>query len=308
MKNLILTLTCFSIFCAFSHAQNQITAPKIVSTTPDYGDCNVDPNITEIVVKFDQDMGEGYSVPDLTNMPHIIGQPQWTDKRTISLPVKLYPNRLYSLVFNTWQFQNFKNIGGIPLNPVELHFQTKVVSCKALNKQSYNDLVKIFPSRYSYATLKGINWATLLEQSKSDLENAQTQIEFALKLVKLLRNSEDTHLWVEVEGQKYETSKTKIVEPNFNSGQLFQRLKDQKISKGFKNIAGVIDSIGYISFRDWNTNFDNISFQNGLNSTNTFIPALDVLRELLKYPNLIIDVRENSGGNEFFAKNLHRYL
>jgi hypothetical protein len=302
MKKFNLTLICLTLLCIFSNAQNQVTAPKIISTIPDFGDCSVDPNITEIVLKFDQDMGEGYSVPDLTNMPQITGQPRWIDKRTISLPVKLYPNRLYSLVFNTWQFQNFKNVGGIPLNPVELHFQTKVFSCKALNKQSYNDLVKIFPSRYSYASLKGINWATLLEQSKSDLENSQTQIEFGLKLVKLLRNSDDTHLWVEVEGRKYETGKTKIVEPNFNSGQIFSRLQNQYISKGFRNVAGVIDSIGYISFRDWNTDFNNIAFQRGLNATNNFIPALDVLNELLKYPNLIIDVRENSGGNEFFAK------
>jgi len=301
MIKLISTFICFILFCVFSNAQNQLTAPKIISTNPEFGDCSVDPNIAEIVIEFDKDMSPGYSVPDIINMPQIKGQPTWIDKRTISLPVKLYPNRLYSLVFNNSQFQNFKSVEGIPLNPYELHFQTKVVSCTALNKKSYNDLVNIFPSRYSYASLKGINWATIIEKSKSELENSQTQIEFGLKLVKLLRTSEDAHLWVEVEGQKYATGITKIVEQNYSS-QLFARLQDQKISKGFGNIAGVIDSIAYISFRDWNTDFYNISLQNWSNSQNPYIPILDVLNELLKYPNLIIDVRQNSGGNENFAK------
>jgi C-terminal processing protease CtpA/Prc len=113
---------------------------------------------------------------------------------------------------------------------------------------------------------------------------------------------EDPHLWVETEGQKFETGKTKIIENNFNSVQLFPKLQNQKISKSFITITGVIDSIGYISIRDWNTDFDSLSLRNWGNSKNPEISAYDILNELFEFPNLVIDVRENAGGNEIFAK------
>lgn len=304
MRRLILTTICITVICAITVAQNHVTAPKIISTIPAFGDCKVDPKITDIVIKFDQDMSDGMSVLDSKNMPQFTDKPHWIDKRTFSIPVKLYPNKLYSLLFNNWHFQGFQSATGIPLNPDELDFQTRVVSFTTLNKQSYNELIKIFPIKYSYATLNGIDWKSLLEQNRTELENSETQTEFALKLVKLLRISGDNHLWVEVEGQKFETGKTKIVNMNFSAGKQFTMLHDQKTSRGFNDVSGVIDSIGYIAFRDWNTDFNTRALQNWGKSTNPFIPVLDVIKELLVYPNLIIDVRENTGGNETYAKQL----
>jgi hypothetical protein len=91
------TLLFFLLFTAFGFAQNNSTAPKIIKTTPEFADCNVDPALTEIIIEFDQDMGESYSIPDLVNMPLITGQPKWINKRVLSIPVKLYPGRTYSL-------------------------------------------------------------------------------------------------------------------------------------------------------------------------------------------------------------------
>jgi hypothetical protein len=285
-----------------------VNSPKIISTIPSFGDCNVDPELTKIVIKFDQDMSPGYSVPDTKNMPQITGKPEWNDKRTLSIPVKLYPNKLYSLQLNSLKFQNFVSIEGIPLNPEDLHFQTKSVSYEALNKEAYNEFKELFPKQYSYSSLKGIDWKTLLENNRAELENAKTNIEFALKLVKLLKITEDPHLWVEVEGQRFETGKMKIVQNNTGSKQLFSLLQDKKVSNGFMSITGIIDSVGYISMRDWNTAFNKLSLKPWGDSRNPEITAEDALKELFRYSNLIIDVRENSGGNESYAEEFASYF
>jgi len=302
MKKLILTFFYIAFFCTISIAQNKLAAPKIISTIPAFGDCKVDPQLKEIEIKFDQDMEAGMSVLDTKNMPQFTDKPHWKDVRTFSIPVKLFPNKLYSLAFNNPKFQGFRSTQQVSLNPDELHFITKPVSSADLNKKAYNELITIFPKQYSYASLKNINWKTLLEKSRPELENSETNTEFALKLVKLFRNADDTHLWVDVEGQRFETGKIKIVENNSNWAKLFSLLHDQKISNGFMTVTGVVDSIGYISIRDWSTDFFNQSLKSFGNSSNQLIQSVDALKELLKYPNLIIDVRENKGGNENFAK------
>jgi hypothetical protein len=302
MKKSVLTFVSMTLIWIVSIAQNQVTAPKIINTIPNFGDCNVDPNLKEIIIKFDQDMTSGMSLLNTQNMPENNGQPKWVDKRTYIIPVKLYPNKLYSLAFNNSKFQNFTNVEGIPLNPDELHFKTKAIAFEELNKKAFNELKEFFPKQYSYASLKGIKWDSLMEASRPELENAETNTEFALKLVKLLRVCDDPHLWIEVDGQKFITGNVKIMANNTNSVLVFQKLHDQKVSKGFMAISGIYDSIGYISFKDWNTDFDNLYLKDFGNSKNPEISALSVLKELLVYPNLVIDVRENQGGNESFAK------
>lgn len=317
MKRTILTLIFTILICAITFAENLVTAPKIISTIPAFGDCNVDSGLTKIVIKFDQDMSPGFSVPDTKNMPQITGKPEWNDKRTLSIPVKLSPNKLYSLAFNNSRFQNFTNTSGIPLNPEDLHFQTMAVSSESqkasvsdpsLNKRAYNEFKEVFPKQYSYASLKGIDWKILLEKNRAELENAKSNTEFALKLVTMLRTSEDPHLWFDVEGQQFGTGKMKLVENNYNSKQLFSLLQDKKVSNDFMSVTGLIDSVGYISMRGWNTDFNKLVLKPWGNSKNPEITAEDALKELFKYPNLIIDVRENSGGNESYAKAFASYF
>lgn len=308
MKKTILTLITIPLIYGITFAQNQVAAPKIISTIPAFGDCDVDPGLNEIIIKFDQDMAGGMSLINTQNMPEMNGQPKWIDKRTYSIPVKLYPDKLYSLAFNNSRFQNFMNTLGVPLNPDELHFKTKSVFYEELNKKSYYELTEFFPIEYSYASLKGNDWKALLEKYRPELENAKTNTEFALKLVKLLRIAEDPHLWVEVEGQKFETGKIKLVDCNYGSNQLFSMLQDKKVSNGFVSVAGVIDSVGYISMRDWKTDFSKLTHKSWGDSRNPEIPAEEVLKDLLRYQNIIIDVRENSGGNERNAKEFASYF
>ncbi|MFA6401184.1 MAG: hypothetical protein WCX31_06105 [Salinivirgaceae bacterium] len=249
MKRTILTLASISLLCLSAIAQNSTEAPKIVSTNPNFGDCNVNPEIREIIVKFDQEMATGMSIVDTKDMPKVTDKPKWIDSKTLSIPVELHQNRLYTLAFNNSRFDNFRNLNGVPMNPDELIFKTKQVSFAQKNKKAYQELLKIFPEQYSYANLKEINWANLLKVYKTELENAESNTEFALKLVKMLKNANDPHLWVEVEGGKFEAGKLKMVTVNNGSQQLFSILQNRIIGKGFTTVAGNLDSVGYIAIR-----------------------------------------------------------
>lgn len=304
MKKSIFTLAFLIFIWTQSSAQSTGVAPKIISTIPEFGDCNVDPDLREIVIKFDQDMGSLYSLTGTLNQPQFTGKPQWTDKRTLSVPVKLYPGKLYALSFNSARFQGFSSLNGVPLNPEDLLFKTKSLSFSDLNKQSYRELNDMFPKRYSYASFKGVDWKTLLSENQSDLENSKSPDEFAIKLIKILKLAADPHLRVEVEGQIFETAKMKFVNNNFGANLVFPLLKEQKANSAFTVFSGVYDNIGYLCIKDWVTDFRTLKLKVWGNSQNPEFPVYDVIKGLTAYPDLIIDVRENSGGNEGFAEKL----
>jgi hypothetical protein len=304
MKKSIFTLAFLLFFWTLVSAQSTEVAPKIISTIPEFGDCNVDPELKEVILKFDQDMSGGMSVVDTKNTPVSKARAYWIDKRTCAIPVKLFPDKLYSLAFNSSRFTNFRNLNGIPLNPDELYFKTKNISFAALNKQSYNEFVDLFPKMYSYASIKGIDWKEVLTKNQSELENSKSPAEFALKLVKILKPAEDPHMLIDVEGERFSTGRMKIVNTNYTAGQLFTILQERKASSTLTTISGVYDNIGYISLKDWNTDPGTLRLKVWGNSQNPEYPLFDVLKELTAYPNLIIDVRENSGGSELFARKI----
>ena len=66
--------------------------PRIVATSPKIGETDVKSELTEITVTFDRDMQAGFSwtggPPDFPNGSEG-KKPQWRDKRTCVLPVKL---------------------------------------------------------------------------------------------------------------------------------------------------------------------------------------------------------------------------
>jgi len=65
-------------------AQTTNTRPHIIRSVPAFGDCNVDPNLTEIELEFDQDMGSGYSILDDPDMVSSTFKPVWKTKRIMT--------------------------------------------------------------------------------------------------------------------------------------------------------------------------------------------------------------------------------
>jgi Bacterial Ig-like domain len=123
--------------------------PKIVKTSPEIGETDVDPELTEITVTFDQDMAEGMSwtggKPDYpTVQPG--KQSSWRDKRTCVLPVKLSQGKYYRVGINSPSFQNFQSISGVPVEPTAIFFTTKGASQELKNKVKKPEIVSMTPA------------------------------------------------------------------------------------------------------------------------------------------------------------------
>ena len=118
----LLTLT---VGCGEADTQ----APRVVSTIPENESVNVDPSLTEISVKFNEEMMDGnwsWAYSDKSEFPQIIGQVYYTDNNTRNvLPVKLESNKNYVIWINSPKHRNFKDKNGNSAYPFKFTFTTK---------------------------------------------------------------------------------------------------------------------------------------------------------------------------------------
>jgi RNA polymerase sigma-70 factor (ECF subfamily) len=125
------------------------TPPKIVKTSPQIGETDVDPELTEITVTFDQDMADGMSwTGGKPEYPPV--QPgkeaSWRDKRTCVLPVKLSKAKYYRVGINSQSYQNFQSVSGVPVDPTAIYFTTKGASQELKNKVKPPQIVSLSPA------------------------------------------------------------------------------------------------------------------------------------------------------------------
>ena len=103
--------------------------PRVVSTIPENESINVDPSLTEISVKFNEEMMDGnwsWAYSDKSEFPQMIGQAYYIENNTRNiLPVKLESNKSYVIWINSPKHKNFKDIYGNSAYPFKLTFKTK---------------------------------------------------------------------------------------------------------------------------------------------------------------------------------------
>ncbi|MDA3891353.1 MAG: S41 family peptidase [Salinivirgaceae bacterium] len=308
MKKYIATILSLLFLWTHSFSQENNMSPKIVKTIPEYGDCQVNSELKEIVVIFNEDMQGGMSVVDSRDMPQITDKPFWKDKRTFVIPVNLTADKLYYLIFNNQKFTNFRNIDGIPLQPDELFFKTETVNYERLNTKAYEELFTYFPNYYSYSDLKGINWKQEFEKRKNEFINSNSDIEFAINLLSVLKQANDPHMYIEVKGERYYSGRTRITTPNYiRANSIFRLLEDQVTAAHFSFSGGRIGDVGYVYIKNWNFDIENLEVRLWGHNDST-ITIRDFLNGFNSLENLIIDVRENTGGNEAYAKQFASFF
>src|SRR5688500_10182466 len=89
--------------------------PKVVSSTVEDGQDDVDPGLTEIRATFDQAMDQNntWSVVGGGPMfPKITARPKWADEKTIIISVQLEPEHEYWMSLNSDTFQGFRSPAG----------------------------------------------------------------------------------------------------------------------------------------------------------------------------------------------------
>lgn len=102
-------------------------APRVAKVTPAHGQMDVNPNLRELRIEFDQpmNMGSGFSiVGGGDTFPEVLGTPRWISDRVIVTPIRLKPDHHYWLSVNSSRFQNFKGKDGKAAVPYPIEFRT----------------------------------------------------------------------------------------------------------------------------------------------------------------------------------------
>ena len=287
---IFIILSLFSIF-------SQTATPRIINTVPEFGDCNVDTNLTIIQFEFDQDMSSGFSFPDCSDMIPIIGNPTWKTKRILEVPVKLKPNKIYQAYLNSSNFRNFASEDGVSMNPDYFLFRSKnykdsSIADTLLNRTNYEKFCDNFLKYYSYKDLNGINWEYELNFVKEDIIKSKSNTEFGFKLLKVLKKANDLHLSIQINNQQFGSTSFRLVPINYNFGSFFGYLEDYQTSVNNVAFTGKLGNTGYVlisSLASWYA--QDISF------------AIEKTKQMKDLPFLILDLRLNRGGDEQLASS-----
>jgi beta-lactamase regulating signal transducer with metallopeptidase domain len=119
----------------------------IVETSPAIGATDVDPELKEITVTFDRDMGGGMSWTGQDYLPpnDPTRKTHWRDKRTCVLPVQLKKGEFYRVGINSTNFLNFKSADGQPCPCTAICFATQGASKAIAARVRVPKIVKMIP-------------------------------------------------------------------------------------------------------------------------------------------------------------------
>jgi hypothetical protein len=273
-------------------------SPRVVSSTVEDGQDDVDPALAEIRIEFDQRMdsrsmsvvGGGPSFPELR------GKPRWADERTFVIAVKLKPDHEYWMSINSDTFQGFRSQGsGESAVPQPLAFRTRAAGAPAepadpltpeRNRDAADVLRKAVDDNYAYRDRLGLDWEKLFAEHAAALEGATTPNQFARAVARLLRAAEDGHVYVGAGGRTIGTH-VNARPPNVNVETLRRSVADWTEHGGVAS-GTLADDVGYLLIPQW-----------GRATADALDRAFATVKDS---KGLVIDVRLNGGGDEVVAR------
>ncbi|MFA5251584.1 MAG: S41 family peptidase [Phycisphaerae bacterium] len=275
--------------------------PKVINTVPENGSQDVNSNLRQIRIVFDQDMDQGgYSIcGGGPNYPEKIGDPRWVNKRTIVMQVKLVPDHTYQLSINCQSYRNFKNTKGESAEPYPIEFRTgsgkegaKADTLNiADNNEAIEELRKAIDEKYSYRDLRKVDWDRLFDRYSRAMKVTKTPEAFAEAAAEMLANAEDMHIWFKVGDKNVKGGFKRRVTQNSDMNVL------EKSVRGWQKRSDAVftgqfnDGIGYILIDSW-----------ARERKQALEEAYKAIEKFANAPGLIIDVRSNSGGSEPLAE------
>ncbi|MBS0196012.1 MAG: S41 family peptidase [Planctomycetes bacterium] len=296
-----LTAAALCLFPLFAFAE----PPRVVSAVPDIGDVDVDPDLAELRIEFDQDMGAGRSLCGGGPLfPAMKGSPRWETPRIIVIPVNLEPGHEYRFMVNCPSAQNFRSKEGLPAEITQMYFRTAKDAASASpprtltpaeNSPAIDAFKKAINEGYSYRDLRVKDWDALFAANEEAMMSARTPGAFARAAVRVLAPAKDIHAKVWVNDASLPTF-------HANSRRNVNLQLVEKTVPGFlrKNDTVAVgkfeDSIGYLQILTWPGENDSPSV--------SIEPALSGIDDLMDCKALIIDVRANGGGAEPAAKRV----
>ena len=253
----IASLLPLFLFSVTLHAAN----PKVVFSTVEDGQDDVDPGLAEIRVGFDQAMSpQSWSVVGGGPLfPEIVGKMRWADEKTIVIPVKLQGDHEYWMSINSDTFQGFQNGKGEPAVPRPLGFRTRATTQAAevadpltteRNRDAIQVLRKTIDGNYAYRDRLKIDWEKAFEENRPGMEAAKTPNQFARAVAKLLRPAEDGHVSVRC-GERSIWTHVNAKPPNYDFQTLRRMVPDWAEHAGGVVTGKYAEGIGYLLIPEW---------------------------------------------------------
>ena len=286
-------------------------APKVVRLTPANFSQQIDPDLKEIVIEFDQPMAGGRSVTGGgESFPKIDGKLYWRDAKTFVMQVALKPNHKYRFGVNSRSHRNFTNQLGMPVTPVGVTFRTgergksmsetdvkiegaggKVVSA-AEQIQAWDRLADLMSTQYSYRDLHGLDWQKLCEGMKHEVDGEMSLKAFGGEVRWLLTQARDMHVRLGVDG-KWRGTHVQPAKWNMNHKAVKTRIEGLRMYGG-GIISGKVDGgLGYIYV-------GNLSGERGEQGSRFY----EALKGVMDAEGLILDLRGNGGGSEMIGRDI----
>ncbi len=294
------TLLTATLLILCLNCRTSAAPPKVVKATPDNGAKDVDPTTKQIVVVFDQPMDRrGRSiVGGGESFPEIVGQPTWSNDRTIVMNVKLKPDHDYWLSINNPTFKNFANTKGESAVPYPIAFSTAPAKDAAdkltpeVNRKAIAELRKFIDDDYSYKDLRGIDWDKLFADNAPKLEKAESASAFARQAGEMLAAARDIHLFLKV-GDRTFASGRRSVPANLDLKTLQKTVPKWKEQGGGVATGKFDDGVTYLFIGSWSNDV-----------RASLDPAYAAIGTADPKKGIVIDVRANSGGSEDIAREV----
>lgn len=112
-------------------------SPKVLDASIKDGAADVSTGIATFVMKFDRVMATtSWAILNTPDKPEIPGKPSFDSSGMVfSLPLKLYPEKSYTLQFNSMQLAGFKDAEGNMLFPTTIRFTTRMMTPEEVKQQ-----------------------------------------------------------------------------------------------------------------------------------------------------------------------------
>lgn len=293
------TTTCLFLLTALAAAVRAQKQPPQVTLEPAHLAVGVDARkTTELVMTFDQPMdqtahalcGGGPSFPKILEIT-------WRDARTCVAQVSLLSDTVYSMDLSCAGSGGFRSRDGVRLPHTPWRIATRGQPFAEGDAATATArLFRAIDDQYSYRDRLGIDWSELERTHHDALTTAPDGPAFALRCAVMLAAAQDPHISVRWNDCTLPTWQ-RDVQPNLDLRGLQKVLPKLARIGRIGLTARTDDGIGYLlvgSFaREQRDDFERV---------------IVALRDLRDCKALVLDVRNNGGGDEMLAKRLAAFF
>jgi len=249
MKTLnMILLVILALIAASANAAH----PKVIKIVPENGQQDVDPALRTIRIVFDQDMDmSGYSIcGGGPRFPETTGKPQWLNKRTFVMGVKLKPDYNYEMSINCPSYQACMNTQGEPAEIYPINFKTAPASSNDPNKSSQSPAVLLQQGLYAEQTEGNLDKAmeiySRIREEYNDVERISARATYQLGMCNLKKGDKETAIKYFEEVIGYFPEQKSVVQ---NVQQQLDKLGVSSKPKFVQEMHNEIDSNGLIHFK-----------------------------------------------------------